>query len=91
MVKFNAYEGNFKMRAMIGAVILPLLAAGCGDTVDNSVCDLTSLTVKVDTWPNEQARAKAKEHLAQAKDAQAKKDAAACETHKKEAEAALIL
>ena len=79
------------MRAILAAAILPLLAAGCSDAGNNSVCDLTKLGTQIDSWPNEEARTKAKEHFALAVEAQNKKDAAACETHKKEAEAALKL
>ena len=77
------------MRAMIAAAIVPLLVAGCGEAGNNAVCDLTKLGAQIESWPNEDARTKAKEHFALAVDAQTKKDAAACETHKKEAEAAL--
>lgn len=79
------------MRAMYAAAVLPLLAAGCGEAGNNAVCDLTKLGVQIESWPNEEARAKAKEHFALAQEAQTKKDAAACETHKKEAEQALKL
>lgn len=79
------------MRAMIAAAIVPLLAAGCGEAGNTAACDLTKLGVQIESWPNEEARTKAKEHLALAVEAQGKKDVAACETHKKEAEAALKL
>ena len=79
------------MRAMIAAAIVPLLAAGCGESINTAACDLTKLGVQIESWPNEEARTKAKEHLALAVDAQSKKDDTACETHKKEAEAALKL
>lgn len=79
------------MKAMIAALSVSLFAAACGDLVDNSACDLTALSLKVGSWPNDEARAKATEHLNKAKDSRAKKDSAACNMHMQEAEAALKL
>jgi hypothetical protein len=82
---------EFSMKAIFAAVFASMFAAACSDVVDNKGCDLTNLTVKVGSWPNEAAKAKAMEHLNLAKESQAKKDFPACEQHKKQAEEALKL
>ena len=79
------------MKAIIAALAVSILATACGKLVDNSGCDLTNLSVKVSSWPNESAKAKAMEHLNLAKESRAKKDFPACEQHKKQAEEALKL
>jgi hypothetical protein len=79
------------MKTVVTALSASILLAACGQVSDNSTCDLTSISTKVAAFPNEQARAKAEEHLKLAREARDKKDAAACEAHKKQAEEALKL
>lgn len=79
------------MKVFFAGLFAVFFAAACGDMVDNSGCDLTKLTVEISSFPNEAAKAKATEHLNLAKESRAKKDFAACEQHKKQAEEALKL
>ena len=79
------------MKVIFAAAFAAIFAAACGNVVDNTGCDLTNLTVKVGSWPNEAARAKAMEHLNLAKESRDKKDFPACEQHKTKAEEALKL
>ncbi len=79
------------MKAIFATGLACLLVAGCGQATNDATCDLTKLAVQIESWPNEEARTKATEQLNLAKEAQAKNDTAACETHKKQAEEALKL
>lgn len=79
------------MNRIIAALTASVFVAACGQLSDNSTCDLTKISTQVAAWPNDQARTKADEHLKRAREARGKKDAVACETHKKLAEQALKL
>jgi ABC-type uncharacterized transport system auxiliary subunit len=81
------------MKAAVAALAVALsasfLLAGCGEMAGNSGCDLTTTSTKVASWPDDASRTKAEEHLKLAREAKDKKDAPACEQHRKDAEAAL--
>ena len=79
------------MKAIIAALSASILVSACGQLSDQTGCDLTKVSVKVGAWANEASKKTAEEHLKLAREARDKKDFAACETHKKQAEEALKL
>ncbi len=74
------------MKKIIAAASISLLAAACGDFVDNRGCDLTKFSGLASVEPDEGTRAKALELLKKAEESRAQKDFAACEAYKKEAQ-----
>lgn len=81
-----------RILAVASIATLAAMATGCGEGSYTGDCDkLTVLAVKAASFPNEAAAAKAKEHLKLAQESKDKKDMAGCETHVRDAEAALEL
>lgn len=77
------------MKYALPALSASILLAACGQVSNNPDCDLTVISTKASSWPDDQARTKSLALLKQAREAREKKDFAACETLKKKADEVL--
>lgn len=81
-----------KVFAIVAAAMSVFIVSACGDNVAVNPCDgFVETMAQATSFPNEEAAAKAKEHLKQAKESIDKNDQDGCKTHVQAAKDALKL